>query len=637
MDLHKVLKEYWGYESFRPLQQDIMNEVISGNDALAILPTGGGKSLCFQVPAIAMEGICIVVTPLVALMQDQVHQLRKRNIPAEALHTGMAFHDLKNVLEKVIHNQCKFLYVSPERLKTALFREYLPAMPLNLVAVDEAHCISQWGYDFRPSYLDIAELRKEKPDIPVLALTASATAEVQADILEKLLMENATTFRQSFERANLSYSRFMVDSGYSKLVDVVKKVEGTAIVYTRSRKRTKDVYELLARENISAAFYHAGLDTATRKKIQEQWIKNEVRVMVSTNAFGMGIDKPDVRLVVHLDSPDCLENYYQEAGRAGRDQKKAYAVLISKPGEKEELLRHADDRYPAMETIRKVYDSLCNYLQIPVNSGAEINYDMEFSEFIQAFKLETKQVIYSFQALQQSGILSYQEQVFQPSTVCFTTTREQLEQVSESSEKLDDLVKALLRTYGGIIDFPTSISEKQLSKILFIEKNEISALLTYLANAGIIRYSPQKEKPQIRLLTDRVSINDLTIDLKSYQQRKEAYIQRVTEMIRYTETQECRAVFVGRYFGDEKIKKCGICDNCINRKKKEMSRSEFEVIENAILTQLAISNLTVKDILKAIPQFKSEKVMEVISLWEAEKKIRVDSLGRIEGKKKGPG
>ncbi len=611
-----------------------MNEVIACRDAMAILPTGGGKSLCFQVPAMAMEGICLVVTPLVALMQDQVQQLTRRNIPALAIHTGMPFRELKLTMERAIHGRYKFLYVSPERLETRLFREYLPAMPLNLIAVDEAHCISQWGYDFRPSYLNIAGLRTEKPDIPVLALTASATAIVQDDILDKLRMPGAVIFRQSFERANLSYSCFTVDSRYEKLVNILKNVTGSAIVYCKSRKRTKEVSDLLTQEKMTAAFYHAGLSNEIRKERQEQWIRNDVRVMVSTNAFGMGIDKPDVRIVVHLDSPDCIENYYQEAGRAGRDQKKAYAVLLLQPGDKEELRSQPALRFPEMLVIRAIYDALCNFLQIPVYSGADTSFDLDLNEFVKSFRLNLKQVIYSLQALQQSGIVTYQEQLFFPSTVCFTTGKEKLQEMEAAHSTYDPLIKALLRTYGGIFDFPSPISEKQLAKMLYTEASQIISALTDLHNARIISYQPMKDSPQIRFLKNRVQTEDLTIDLISYNKRKEIYTEKVSQMIGYAETSLCRSVFTGKYFGDAEIKDCGICDNCLKRKKQLTSKKEFELIAQKITAQLK-SGLTVKDILKLNPEIKAEKIMEVIGEWEAENKIRITDDGKIELKKKG--
>ena len=378
-DVQSILKRYWNFDAFRPLQEEIIQSVLAGKDTLAVLPTGGGKSICFQVPALATEGICIVISPLIALMKDQVENLKKRSIPALLIHSGMQRMDVVKTLQNASNNYFKFLYISPERLETSLFKEYLPSFQVNLIAVDEAHCISQWGYDFRPSYIRIAELRKELPNVPVLALTASATEEVQQDICEKLLSpiknnNGWNVFRQSFERKNLSYSVFKVDSKVARLVEIVKKVSGTAIVYCKSRKRTTEMAGLLQMHGLSATSYHAGLTTEERNKRQQDWIHNKVKVMVCTNAFGMGIDKPDVRLVIHLDTPDCLENYYQEAGRAGRDGKKAYAVLLYDVRDIEELSRLHLVRYPTLEQIRMVYHSLVNFLQVPVYSGSDLHF-----------------------------------------------------------------------------------------------------------------------------------------------------------------------------------------------------------------------------------------------------------------------
>jgi ATP-dependent DNA helicase RecQ len=384
-DVHGILKEYWGYEAFRPLQEDIIRSVLSGKDTLAILPTGGGKSICFQVPAMAMEGICIVVSPLIALMKDQVENLKKRNIPALLIHSGMKRADVVQTLKNATHDYFKFIYVSPERLETSLFQEYLPALNVNLIAIDEAHCISQWGYDFRPSYLRIAALRKELPGVPVLALTASATPEVQLDICAKLDFAGPVIFRQSFERKNLSYSVFPAESKLARLVEIIKKVPGTGIVYCKSRKRTSEIMNLLQLQGVSASNYHAGLSTDERNQRQKDWISNKVRVMACTNAFGMGIDKPDVRFVLHADPPDCVENYYQEAGRAGRDGKKAYAVLLYDENDIHELEQLASVRFPSMDRIRAVYHALVNFLQIPSYTGEYTGFPFRFDVFIRNF------------------------------------------------------------------------------------------------------------------------------------------------------------------------------------------------------------------------------------------------------------
>ncbi|HEY0041376.1 MAG TPA: ATP-dependent DNA helicase RecQ, partial [Flavisolibacter sp.] len=425
-DIQSILERYWGYNAFRPQQEDIIQSVLTGKDTLALLPTGGGKSICYQVPALAQEGICIVVSPLIALMKDQVENLKKRGIGALVIYSGMQRKDIIRTLENARQDYFKFLYVSPERLETSLFKEYLPALDVNLIAVDEAHCVSQWGYDFRPSYLKISALRDELPNIPLLAVTASATEAVQKDICDKLHFKQPAIFRQSFERENVSYSVFQVYAKATKLVDILKKVQGSSIVYCKSRKRTSEVAYLLQMHGLSASYYHAGLSQDERSKRQTDWIDNKTRIIVCTNAFGMGIDKPDVRTVIHIDAPDCLENYYQEAGRCGRDGKKAYAVLLYDGKDVEELENLHVNRYPPFETIKQVYDALGNFLQIPVHNGQDKSYNFRFEDFVRNFKLNTHQALYALQAMESDGWIEYNEKNFTPSTLGFTTSKEGL-------------------------------------------------------------------------------------------------------------------------------------------------------------------------------------------------------------------
>ena len=410
-EFQKILKQYWGFDKFRPLQEDIITAVLDGTDVLALMPTGGGKSLCYQVPAMAKEGMCLVISPLIALMKDQVENLRRKSITAFAIYSGMSRKEVINTFKVASESNCKFLYVSPERLETNLFKEYLPGLNISLIAVDEAHCISQWGYDFRPPYLRIAALRQELPGIPILALTASATPDVQKDICDKLEFRNHQVFRQSFERANLSYSNFKVDSKINKIIEILRKVAGTSIVYCKSRKRTKEISELLQMQNISSDFYHAGLMQEERSKKQEAWINNKTRVIVCTNAFGMGIDKPNVRTVIHADVPDCLENYYQEAGRAGRDGKISYAVLLYDERDLQELEEMASLRFPSQEDIRNTYQAVANYLQIQTGTGVGQYYDFDISDFLRKFKLTGHTTLYSLKALEQDGWLAFNEQV----------------------------------------------------------------------------------------------------------------------------------------------------------------------------------------------------------------------------------
>ena len=559
-DIHKILKQYWGFDTFRPLQEDIINSVLSGKDTFALMPTGGGKSLCYQVPAMAMEGTCLVISPLIALMKDQVENLRKKNITAFAIYSGMSRKEVINTLKVVTESNCKFLYVSPERLETSLFKEYLPGMFINLIAVDEAHCISQWGYDFRPSYLRIAALREELPDVPVLALTASATPDVQKDICEKLphplplsagegrarqslpkpkggldfaQIRNWNVFRQSFERANLSYSVFKVDSKINKIIEIISKVPGTGIIYCKSRKRTKEISELLQLKNISSDYYHAGLTQEERNKKQEAWINNKIRVIVCTNAFGMGIDKPDVRTVIHADVPDCLENYYQEAGRAGRDGKTSYAVLLYDEKELRELDEMAVIRFPSQQDIREVYQAVANYLQIPTGGGAGQYYDFDITDFLKKFKLNSHTAIYSLKALEQEDRLTFNEQVFRPGTVQFTVTKDNLYQFEKDNPKLEPILKTLLRAYEGIFDHPSFISELMVAQLLRKDIEEVKTQLKELDAAGIIEYIPRKDTPQLFFPVNRIKAEELSINMVAYNQRKEKFIRRVKQMISY--------------------------------------------------------------------------------------------------------
>lgn len=634
-DVHSILQDYWGYEHFRPLQEEIIESILSGKDTLAVLPTGGGKSICFQVPALATEGICLVISPLIALMKDQVENLKKRSIPALLIHSGMQRADVVKTLQNATHSYFKFLYVSPERLETFLFKEYLPALDINLIAVDEAHCISQWGYDFRPSYLRIAELRKELPDVPVLALTASATEDVQKDICEKLTLQKRVTrqetvwhvFRKSFERKNLSYSVFNVDAKPVKLVDILKKVPGTAIVYCKSRWRTQQVAQLLQLHGISAGHYHAGLQQEERNTRQQDWITNKVRVMVCTNAFGMGIDKPDVRTVIHMDAPDCLENYYQEAGRAGRDGKKAYTVLLYGPKDLEELETLHITRYPTLEQIRTVYHAVVNYLQIPVYSGQDTSYPFRFDEFIRNFKLESNQALYALKALEQDGWLDFNEKNLTPSTLVFTTSKNGLYEFQKSYPQHEQLLTTLLRTYEGIFDFPAFISENFVGRLLKKEEEEIKQQLKTIAAFGIVQYLPQNNEPQIIFRKNRVLAEELSFNLAHYNKRRDLFINRVRQMIGYIETTSCRSRFISHYFGDKKAGACGTCDNCLQQKKADLSAEEFEHIAALILTHISNNLLTVDALLEQLKPLQKEKAWKVLSFLQSEKKIEAAANG----------
>lgn len=627
----EILKRYWGYNAFRPLQEEIINSVLHGKDTLALMPTGGGKSLCYQVPALVKPGLCLVISPLIALMKDQVENLRKKGITAYAIFSGMSRKEVINIFNVATESNCKFLYVSPERLETALFKEYLPGLDINLIAVDEAHCISQWGYDFRPPYLRIAALRKELPGVPMLALTASATPDVQNDICKKLEFTDKQVFRQSFERPNLSYSCFKVDSKINKIIEVLQKVPGSSIVYCKSRKRTKEISELLRLQNISSDYYHAGLVQEERNKKQEAWIGNKTRVIVCTTAFGMGIDKPDVRTVIHADVPDCLENYYQEAGRAGRDGKTSYAVLLYDNRDLHELEEMADLRFPGLDDIRNVYQSVANYLQIPSGSGESQYYDFDITDFLKKFKLISHTTLYSLKALEQDGWLSFNEQIFLPATVMFTVSKETLYAFEKENPQLESCIKTLLRAYEGIFDQATAISEKVIAGLMRMPVDDVKAQLLLLKSAGIIEYQPQKDTPQLLMLRSRIKAEDISIDMAAYNKRKERFRLRMKQMAAYVkEEAECRSRIIGNYFGDEKIKACGICDDCLRQKSAQLSQEEFEVLHHRIINMVKYESLHTKDLLQKLNSIKKEKAWKVLEFLQAENKIEMDATGWVK-------
>jgi ATP-dependent DNA helicase RecQ len=629
--IHGILKQYWGFNAFRPLQEDIINTVLDGKDTLALMPTGGGKSLCYQVPAMAQEGMCLVISPLIALMKDQVENLRKKNITAFAIYSGMSRKEVINTFKVATESNCKFLYVSPERLETNLFKEYLPGLNITLIAVDEAHCISQWGYDFRPPYLRIAALREEMPNVPVLALTASATPDVQKDITDKLEFSNHQIFRQSFERPNLSYSNFKVDSKINKIIEILRKVPGTGIVYCKSRKRTKEISELLQLQNISSDFYHAGLVQEERNKKQEAWINNKIRVIVCTNAFGMGIDKPDVRTVIHADVPDCLENYYQEAGRAGRDGKTSYAVLLYDERDIHELEGMAALRFPTQEDIRNVYQSVANYLQIPTGAGEYQYYDFDISDLLKKFKLTSHITLYSLKALEQEGWLAFNEQTFLSSSAMFTCSKNYLYEFEIAHPQLEPIMKVLLRAYEGIFDYPASISEKMIAGLMKKEVEDVKKQLSTLQQFGIIEYTRQKDTPQLLFLRNRIKSEDISINMIAYNKRKEQFQRRMKQMVNYVnEEMGCRSRIIGSYFGDTNIRPCGICDNCLRQKATNLTKEEFETLNNRIISLVKYESLHTKDLLIKLTGIKKEKAWKVIEFLQAENKIEMDSNGMVQ-------
>jgi len=629
--IHSIVKEYWGYDTFRPLQAEIITAVLEGKDVLALLPTGGGKSICFQVPALAKDGICLVISPLIALIKDQVENLKNKGINALAIYSSMPFLEIKKTLQNAAYGNYKFLYVSPERLETALFLDYLPALNINLIAVDEAHCISQWGYDFRPAYLNIAKIREQIPTVPVLALTASATKNVQEDICEKLLFTNAAqSFQQSFARPNLSYSVFNVTSKQTKLLTILKNVSGSGIVYCKSRKHTKEIADLLKLHALNADFYHAGLSNDERNTKQENWIKNKTRIICCTNAFGMGIDKPDVRVVVHYDVPDCLENYYQEAGRCGRDGKRAYAVLLYNDKEITTLLEQPTIKFPDEDTVKNVYIHLMNHLQVPSGIGEGQSFDFDLSTFSASFKIDILTATYCIKILEQENVLSCPETFFKPSTLVFATDKNSLEDFEKINPIFEPLIKGLLRSYEGIFDFPSIIYETQLAKFIKEDVSTVKKQLVHLHQNRLIVYTPQKDKPQIYLVQNRMYNDSFKLNLVDYFIRKTNYENRIAAILNYIEnTIDCRSKLIGRYFNDTLITNCQICDNCINTNADELSPEDVEKITRELLSLAKTTSVTIKNIRMLLPIYKKNQLWKVLRFLQKEEQLTISNQGDI--------
>ena len=626
-----ILEKYWGHAQFRPLQAAIIDAVVAQKDVLALLPTGGGKSICFQVPALMQDGMCLVISPLIALMQDQVNNLQEKGIEAAVIHSGMPFSAVKETLQACTSGAYKFLYLSPERIESNLFKEYLPALDISLIAVDEAHCIAQWGYDFRPPYLRIAALRTELPNVPVIALTASATKEVESDIIEKLAFKDYSVFRQPYKRPALSYSYFEVESKINKTLDIINNVKGGGIVYCNTRKQTKDIAELLQLQKINADYYHAGVSADERQQKQKKWMLGETRIMVCTSAFGMGIDKDDVRTVIHYDMPDCLENYYQEAGRAGRDGKKAYAVLLATKADIIKARNLHETRFPAIEVIKNIYQSIANYLQLPVGIGEGGYFNFNLLEFCNNFKLDLILVTQTLKVLEQEGHIQFSENIFLPSQVCFTCSKEGLENFEQAYPAFEPLIKALLRSYQGIFDNRISVFEKRIAGICKQSIDEIQKQLQQLAAMGMIEYLPQKETPQIHFLLNRAPAAFLHIDKDQYLKRKEAFTTRINTLIRFATTPGCcRSVFIGNYFGDIDKNNCGICDYCLSIKKNKIDANTFTSIEKQLFVLLSKTPTPMGSIFVALAKEDKEAVWEVIHFLEAENRLIMNEDGTIQ-------
>ncbi len=626
--LHEILKKYWNYDAFRPLQEDIINATLTQKDTLALLPTGGGKSICFQVSALAVEGVCIVVTPLIALMKDQVEQLKRRNIKAVAIYSGMNSYEIDIALDNCIHGQTKFLYVSPERLKTDIFIARAKQMKVCLLAIDEAHCISQWGYDFRPAYLQIAEFRKLIPNTPLIALTASATETVKIDICQKLELKNPVIFQDTFARANLSYSAFYEENKDGRLLKILNNVAGTALVYVRSRKRTKEVSDWLNRNGIRSEFYHAGLATKQRSEKQDAWIRNRVRVVVATNAFGMGIDKPDVRAVVHLDLPESLEAYYQEAGRAGRDGKKSYAVALYTSKDINDLLKAVEQKYPAIDSVQRVYQALANYYKIPVGGGEMEAFNFDIQDFTSTFGLPVSETHYAIKLLENEGLLQLSENYNSPSKIHIVVDNRRLYEIQVKNQQYDNFLKLVLRIYGGELftQFVT-ISETAIGQKFYGTEAEVVQILQNLEKLGVLLYEKQRDKPQLTLLTARYDVSLLplnTLEIKQKQSRDRQQIEAVSNYVRHT--MRCRTQLLQSYFGEQTDAICGICDNCLARKKRQTNTSpDAKSIQEKIVNMLKASSLKPEQLVAAFGVKNETLAIEIIRDLLADEIIRYDA------------
>ncbi|MDP3393217.1 ATP-dependent DNA helicase RecQ [Sediminibacterium sp.] len=625
----EILQQYWKHAAFRPLQEEIIQAVLKGKDCIALLPTGGGKSVCYQIPGILLPGVSLVISPLIALMKDQVDALNKKGITAVAIHSGMQKEEVKQVLLEATESAYQFIYCSPERLESPLFNEYLTHIPFSLLIIDEAHCISQWGYDFRPSYCRITETKGKLGSIPVIAVTASATPLVLTDIQIQLGLHEPSIFKQSFLRPNISYSCFEPESKINKILDILQKVQGSSIVYCNSRKQCKKIAEAILLQGISADFYHAGLNQLLREQKQLSWIQNKTRVMVCTNAFGMGIDKPDVRTVIHHDIPDCLENYYQEAGRAGRDEKRAYAVLLWQQKDLLELAQNGEKKFPPIPIIKEVYQAIADFLQIAVGNGEGIYYDFDFNNFITLFKLDPLLVVNVLRILEQEGHIQFNEQIFLPTQVNFCTDTESLDQFEIMYPSLEPLIKALLRTYAGIFYNRTSVYEQSLARICRTEIATISVQLKQLHTHGIIEYLPKKETPQIHFLLNRAPAEFLHIHQDHYLERKKLHKQRIATITQYAGlSKTCRSNFIGQYFGDNSTIVCGVCDICLNNKITDISAANFNQIE-LILKANSSSGIDIAVLISETKNISPKKVWAVLNFLQAEDKISITEEKRI--------
>lgn len=624
-DYKSILKHYWGYDNFRGIQEDIISSIGSGRDTLGLMPTGGGKSITFQVPALANPGLCLVITPLIALMKDQVQNLRKHGIKAQAVYSGMTREEIVIALENCIFGDYKFLYISPERLGTEIFQNKLRSMKVSMITVDESHCISQWGYDFRPAYLKIADVRKLLPDVPVLALTATATPEVVKDIQVRLAFREENVFRMSFERKNLAYIVRRTEDKSGELLHILNQVQGSAIVYTRNRKRTKEISLFLNQHDISATFYHAGLDNKTKDLRQKGWQAGTYRVMVATNVFGMGIDKPDVRLVIHIDFPDSPEAYFQEAGRAGRDGQKAYAVLLYAQSDKTILKKRISDAFPEKDYIRQVYEHINYYFQMAMGDGRGCTFAFNIDEFCQRFKHFPVRVDSALKILTRAGYLEYTDEQDNASRLIFTLRRDELYRMEEHNQDTEKLLRIILRSYTGLFSDYAYINEETLAQRSGLSRQQVYDTLILLTKRHILHYIPGKKTPYIIYTRERQDTNRIVLNKEVYEDRKRSYEKRIQAMLEYAESNDqCRSRMLLHYFGENNEHNCGQCDVCLEKHTSGLKKGEYEDIASDIKNLLNRHPHTPQEVIHAL-SVPEEKILNVLTYLLSEERIKQEN------------
>ena len=623
-----ILMQYWGYLSFRPLQEDIVDSVMKGKDTLALLPTGGGKSICFQVPAMAMDGVCLVVTPLIALMKDQVAHLVEKGIPAAAIYSGMHPDELELAYNQAVYGRLKFLYVSPERLQTNTFVEALKRMKVCLLAVDESHCISQWGYDFRPPYLKIAEIRPYMPQTPVLALTATATAKVVDDIQFRLGFKQKNVFQSSFERKNVTYNVFHEADKYGVLRRKLEAMkEGSAIVYVRNRKRTQVIADWLNSVGISATFYHAGLDSKTRDERQDQWMKGKVKVIAATNAFGMGIDKPDVRLVIHMDLPDSLEAYFQEAGRAGRDLKPSEAFLLVSPADIKKLQDDLKQSFPELESIKMIYSALGNYLSIPLGAGENVSYPFVIHDFANRYGFSVVEVFHTLKILEKEGFLLLSDSFDEPSKVMIKASRDDIYGFQVNNPQFDELITYMLRSLPGVMTDFVKINEEVVAKKTGLTTEKVVEQLKKLEAYNFLSYAQRNDKPQVLFLSEFVDTKHFSLSKENYHDRKAEAEARVKAVVDFVNNdQECRSVQLLRYFNENTKHVCGRCDVCL---KKDSNSADYQTIENRLISVVCESPKPIGEVMAQCRDLNESQVLDSIRFLMDNGVIQMGDDGRI--------